>query len=312
MKKVVYSLLAMVILLGYFAFAPKASAAAAKPFDWQLITQSPYPAQLEAGAIANVWVEVKNTGTVTWYRDGISNVVRLGSGSKYGSASQQRDYTSEFFMPESTMSGAIGWLSANRPVKIMHPEVRSGWHTRFQFDIKAPATPGTYKAYFTPVVEGVEWMKDIGLYWQITVVAPTACIEEGGSLGAVVLGNTVECCEGLVAYVPFHILGNRGTCKRPLTPEGQAPSIVGLVFSPSGDTSIQSGQTTYYSVGALYDNWTTQDVTGMSTLSVVYDTGSGVIDPDGRFIAGSIGTCKIHASYNGKTADSGTITITGL
>ena len=51
----------------------------------------------------------------------------------------------------------------------MQAEIIPGWHTRFQFIIKAPMTPGVYKAYFTPVVDGIEWMKDIGIYWEITV-----------------------------------------------------------------------------------------------------------------------------------------------
>ncbi|MDD5731607.1 MAG: hypothetical protein PHU42_01835 [Patescibacteria group bacterium] len=129
-------------------------------YDYQLIYQSPYPAEANPGDLIDVWIEVKNTGTATWFNNG-NNVVRLGSGSSYGNINQQRDYVSEF--------ANSNWLSANRAVAIMHPEIRPGWNTRFQFKLKAPATPGTYKAYFTPVVDGVKWMKDIGIYWQIIV-----------------------------------------------------------------------------------------------------------------------------------------------
>lgn len=309
MKKIVIALFSLVLISGFFA-VPTANAASTPAYDYELITQSPYPATLTPGQIVNVWIEVKNTGTATW--QALQNTpayiatgaVRLGTGSAYGNSNQQRDYASEF-------ENSGNWISNNRPTYISPMEIRPGWHTRFQFDIKAPLTPGDYKAYFTPVVEGVTWMKDIGIFWAIKVVAPS-CVGEGGSLGAVVPGNNVECCSGLVPYVPFQLVGGRGTCKVSLTPTGQTPSIVSLVFAPEGPTTIKSGDITYFSVGALYDNWTTQNVTTMATLSVVYDTGTGVIDPDGRFIAGSIGTAKVRASFNGLTADSGVITITGI
>jgi len=131
-----------------------------KTYDYELVYQSPYPAELAPGEITNVWIEVKNTGTAAWFNDG-TNVVRLGSGSIYGNSNQQRDYASEFANSD--------WLSPNRPTVIAPSGIIPGWNTRFQFNIKAPITPGTYKAYFTPVADGITWMKDIGIYWEIKV-----------------------------------------------------------------------------------------------------------------------------------------------
>ena len=168
MTKVVYGAVAVAMMLGIvFAYsAPKALTAPA--YDYQLITQSAYPANLAPGASTNVWIEVKNTGAATWYNSG-ANPARLGTGSVYGNA---KDYASEF-------AGA-DWLSTNRPVAISHPEIKPGWHTRFQFNIKAPATAGVYKAYFTPVVDGLTWMKDIGIFWQITVTSDGGSGDNGG------------------------------------------------------------------------------------------------------------------------------------
>lgn len=39
----------------------------------------------------------------------------------------------------------------------------------FQFTVKAPATPGTYKLYLRPLVEGSTWMEDFGVFWVVTV-----------------------------------------------------------------------------------------------------------------------------------------------
>ena len=35
--------------------------------------------------------------------------------------------------------------------------------------MRAPATPGTYRFYIRPLIEGAQWMEDYGIFWQITV-----------------------------------------------------------------------------------------------------------------------------------------------
>ncbi|MDD5731612.1 MAG: trypsin-like peptidase domain-containing protein [Patescibacteria group bacterium] len=156
--------LTLIALLSSCSFAvPKAKGAinrAPTNYNYDLISQSAYPSTLEPGATTNVWIEVKNTGNQIWQKNG-TTAVRLGSGSAYGNRNQKRDYDSEF--------AGSDWLSANRPSAISNDTVAPGETTRFQFNIKVPNNPGNYKAYFTPVVDGVAWMKDIGLYWQITV-----------------------------------------------------------------------------------------------------------------------------------------------
>jgi len=134
-------------------------------YDYEFITQSPYPSTLAPSTTTDVWIEIKNTGTATWYNHG-NNPVRLGTGSSFGNINQQRDYLSEF--------AASDWLSQNRPAAILQDEVSPGETARFQFTIQAPATPGTYKAYFTPVVDGLMWMKDMGIYWEIKVLETPA------------------------------------------------------------------------------------------------------------------------------------------
>ncbi|HGJ67597.1 TPA: hypothetical protein ENS27_19730, partial [bacterium] len=63
-RKVIYSIAALAMVLGSaFAFSAPKALAATPAYDYQLITQSPYPATLAPGATTNVWIEVKNTGT---------------------------------------------------------------------------------------------------------------------------------------------------------------------------------------------------------------------------------------------------------
>jgi hypothetical protein len=275
--KKVFSIIAVLIVISSLFSVSSASAATKKAFDYELITQSSYPATLAPGATTNVWIEVKNTGTVTWKGIGTENVARLGAGSKFGSANQQRDYTSEFANAD--------WLSANRPVAVMHPEVRPGWHTRFQFNIRAPLTPSVYKAYFTPVVEGVEWMKDIGIYWEITV---------NDSINTIVDPNL--------------------QASQNNSQSGSNITVTSLTLSPNSAVSVKSGTVYDFILIANYSDGSTQTVTALAAWDVVYNTGTGTMMTTipGRFIAGGMGTCTVTASFQGKSVTSGVVTVTGL
>lgn len=285
MKKIIVFVSVLAILSSLFSVS--AVSAATKPFDYELITQSAYPSTLAPGATTNVWIEVKNTGTVTWKGTGIENVARLGAGSAFGSANQQRDYASEFFIDKlqcPNCETGTEWLSANRPVAVMHPEVRPGWHTRFQFNIKAPTTVGTYKAYFTPVIEGVAWMKDIGIFWQITV-------SDSGSQS-----------------------NNNSNNSNNNSQSGSDITVTSLTLSPNSVVSVKSGTVYDFTLIANYSNGSTQTVTALASWDVVYDTGTGTMMTTipGRFIAGGIGTCTVTASFQGKNVTSGIVTVTGL
>jgi len=339
MKKIIVFVSALAILTSFVGIS-KASAAAKLPFDYELVYQSPYPSTMAPGSTTNVWIEVKNTGTVTWNRNGIINVVRLGSGSKYGNANQQRDYTSEFSISQADRTVCTNnscsttdqdwWLSPNRPTAILHPVIEPGWNTRFQFDIKAPTTPGTYKAYFTPVVEGVEWMKDIGIYWQITVSSQINCTSDPNAVGCANPAS-VKCVDD-GGWLETHntTAGQYNVCHLPTglnceewdyynngsscTNITSNATLSSLTLSPNGAVSVKSGTVYDFVLIANYSDGSTQTVTSSAVWDVVYDTGTGTMQTTipGRFIAGGIGTCTVTASYGGKSVISGIITVTGL
>jgi hypothetical protein len=62
-----------------------------------------------------------------------------------------------------------GWPRFNRvalqPADYVGPN-QVAW---FQFTIQAPSVPGTYRLYIRPLVEGAQWMEDIGVFWYVTV-----------------------------------------------------------------------------------------------------------------------------------------------
>ena len=131
MKKLFVCLLLLGFVGSFFVFASSASATPA--YDYQFITQAPYP-PLAPGATTTLWIEIKNTGTATW----TSDVVHLGT-------SAPQDRVSPF--------QASDWLTSNRvtpfdPKYAVGGKLPPGYHSRFTFTIIAPTTPGTYREYF--------------------------------------------------------------------------------------------------------------------------------------------------------------------
>ncbi len=118
---------------------------------------------LARGQSALVWVDIKNTGNTTWKRDG-SIPVRLGGSTSGGGV----DRSSAFV--------TIGdWLSSTRPTATDKDRVAPNETARFSFVVNVPANqpPGTYNEYFRPVMDGVTWLNDQGIYIPITVTSGT-------------------------------------------------------------------------------------------------------------------------------------------
>ena len=68
-------------------------------------------------------------------------------------------------------SPATRWPVYNRPAVMPAPYVGPNQVAWFQFTVKAPPVPGTYRLYIRPLIEGAQWMEDFGVFWQVTVVA---------------------------------------------------------------------------------------------------------------------------------------------
>ena len=172
----------MLFAVSFSFLVPSANAARViKPaYDYKLIHQESPSLTMAPGEIRDIWMEVKNTGTATWSPP-ISatheGFVFLGTGSVYDNEGRGKDYYSNVYYEghdcgdplNPGMSGCESWYSSNRPAEVSPVNIKPGYHARFQFKIKAPQNPGIYREYFTPVAEGITWMKDIGIYWEINV-----------------------------------------------------------------------------------------------------------------------------------------------
>lgn len=101
-----------------------------------------------------------NTGNSAWD----SSIVRLGT-------DRVRDRIPRFQLENKTGNGdPTMWSTANR-VAMQERSVPVGGVAHFDFYMAVPRNmaTGTYREYFRPLAEGVQWMDDDQMYWDVTV-----------------------------------------------------------------------------------------------------------------------------------------------
>jgi subtilisin family serine protease len=119
-------------------------------FSW--VTQNGYPS-LNMGDSYEFNLTTKNEGSSIWYKD----IVRLGT-------SHPHDRVPSFTL-------GTGWISSNR-VEMVEPSVAPGANAHFVFTMQVPIgmSSGVYREYFQVVADGIMWLQDYGIYWDITVL----------------------------------------------------------------------------------------------------------------------------------------------
>lgn len=135
------------------------------PYSAQWAGQSAYPT-LASGNQTTVHVDYRNTGSQAWSSSG-ANPVRLG-------LSHPRDRSSPFY--------SSSWISPNRAGSFIGrvngdgsvtttSTIQPGETARFEFAVTAPPVNSTttFQEYFQPVVEGVTWLQDYGVFLNVTV-----------------------------------------------------------------------------------------------------------------------------------------------
>jgi hypothetical protein len=123
-------------------------------FSYSFVTQNAYPT-LSRGQSYNFVLQVKNTGSSTWQK----GMVNLGT-------SRGKDRVSGFTREGD---GPSGWLKANR-ITMQQTSVAPGEVATFSFWMRNDyLNPGNYKEYFQVVADGIGWMEDYGIYWDVKV-----------------------------------------------------------------------------------------------------------------------------------------------
>jgi hypothetical protein len=106
------------------------------------------------GGTIYVRVKARNMGNQAWDR----SFLHLGG-------SRPNDRVSPFYDSSS-------WLANTRPAQMSEASIAPGSIGTFDFTMKAPASPGTYREYFNLVADGHTWLNDLGMYFDINVNNP--------------------------------------------------------------------------------------------------------------------------------------------
>jgi hypothetical protein len=130
--------------------------------------QSGYPT-LCPGQQSTATVAFLNTGTNGWVLGRAGQTAYLGtSGPEPG-----QDQPSPLGGDGTSGSPNTGWPVFNRVAVQPAGYVGPGQVAWFQFAIRAPSTPGTYRLALRPLIEGTNWLEDYGVFWYVTVVSAT-------------------------------------------------------------------------------------------------------------------------------------------
>lgn len=120
--------------------------------------QNSYPT-LAPGDSYQFRLNFENIGNKVWDR----SIVKLGT-------DRPRDRVSRFLRENKLNGDETMWSSANR-VAMRQQSVPVGGVGSFDFYMTVPNNlgAGTYREYFRPVAEGVQWMDDEQVYWDVIV-----------------------------------------------------------------------------------------------------------------------------------------------
>jgi glucose/arabinose dehydrogenase len=145
---------ALALLMIVSILAGSASAAGPSTLSAHYVGQDPWPS-LAPGEVVGYTVRFRNTGTEMW-KAGTALQVNLGI------VGDDRRFA------EIGMDS--GWPTPDRVAIQAEREVHPGDVATFTFALRAPAMAGTYDVPLRPVVDGVRWLEDEGVFVRIAVV----------------------------------------------------------------------------------------------------------------------------------------------
>jgi hypothetical protein len=119
------------------------------------MSQTPVPA-MQPASTSQATLLFRNTGTKTWTRGVAGSQVALGINGDSASF--------------SSLGMNVGWPSANRVAVQNEGSVGPGAVASFTFALKAPLSAGTVRIPLRPVIDGVAWLEDQGVYLAVTTV----------------------------------------------------------------------------------------------------------------------------------------------
>ncbi len=120
---------------------------------WMSQTQVP---AMQPASTSQTTLLFRNTGTKTWTKGVAGSQVTLGVNGDSASF--------------SALGMNVGWPSANRVAVQNEASVGPGAVASFTFALKAPLAAGTVRIPLRPVIDGVAWLEDQGVFVPVTTV----------------------------------------------------------------------------------------------------------------------------------------------
>ena len=138
------------------------------PYFWQVDSQEAYSDALrtkpftstvtaQPGTKIFMRIKARNQGFLSWNQS-----------TTYLGTSSPKDRTSPFY--------DSSWIGASRVTRLIETTVAPGQVGTFEFILNSPSSTGGHRESFNIVQEGITWLNDIGLYYEINVVSPTTPI----------------------------------------------------------------------------------------------------------------------------------------
>jgi hypothetical protein len=117
------------------------------------VSESAFPT-LRVGQISDpLSIVFRNSGSQAWVRGTLGQEARL--------AVNQDN--------EQWAGLSVNWPYTTRPAVQTDAMVAPGATGTFTFQVRAPMTPGLYAIHLRPVIDGVTWMEDEGVFLYVTV-----------------------------------------------------------------------------------------------------------------------------------------------
>ncbi len=121
---------------------------------------------------ATATVAYNNSGSFGWLSGRMGQVAYLGTWEP----TPGQDGPSPLGGDGTNATPTTAWPRYNRIAVQPAPYVGPGQVSWFQFLVQAPTTPGSYRLYLRPLIEGAQWMEDYGVFWLVTVLNPDGSV----------------------------------------------------------------------------------------------------------------------------------------
>jgi len=227
--------------------------------------QSGYPT-LCPGERSTAVVAYYNSGSAGWVRGRMGEMAFLGTSDP----SPGQDQASALGGDGQLGSPATGWPRYNRVAAQPADYVGPGQVAWFQFTIQAPQTPGTYKLYIRPLIEGATWMEDYGVFWQVTV-------KQSDAVGSIVVAPTVAGTAEVGAVRTYSAtVGGTGCVDLALIDDTSYPATFegGLVDADTNGQADLSTAATFTIVNGAFNGTSYVDCVTPANQIVTFAVGS--------------------------------------